>query len=489
MMSSTQKLSVAVDAARGCEAVVSEDVGRLSVSGALCPQAADAWRVAGEDAPDWLTITCRDRDHQEVPITATPADEMLCITVAFKPPSGAAFLFSSEGWNSLLLSEGFDDCREVRLAFIDEGFATLACPILPWRDEAPAASDADAATTSTPRRYVRSHSPALMAPRDVEHWILREHRGASSAVDASWRTRAAEMLVRALPNDLYCEGGVASVILAGQPQRRLKLGFPAPATLKFDELQRAVRWVYLEGNDTEVRHTFLASELAREWREEATFADGLALRLPAALEAAELLYKAHLRSGSKDTLKALADLRKTLSDDVQKLLQQAKDLASSVWRDTAVVVGAAALRLITAASSPPNSAFGWVFLCVALYVGVSYGINRATNDGFIRIMEESRRTWRGKLYGFLDEADYRALAERPLGDALARYRAIRCWTDIIIACLVLLLVLFALVEFSIIDLSLILDRVLGLAWLLAAGALDALNTVSQAIPKIHQAAG
>ncbi|MCE8421645.1 hypothetical protein LZ190_23855, partial [Rhodovulum sulfidophilum] len=143
-----------------------------------------------------------------------------------------------------------------------------------------------------------------MAPLDVEHWVLPEHVGSPVAVDANWKMRATEMLVRTLPNDLYCEGNIASVILAGQPQRRLSLGLPAAAPLNFEELQRAVRWVYLEGKDTEVRHTFLAAELAREWREASTFADGVAARLPAALEAAELLYKAHLRSGSKDILKA-----------------------------------------------------------------------------------------------------------------------------------------------------------------------------------------
>ncbi|CAO4176265.1 hypothetical protein [Methylorubrum aminovorans] len=120
------------------------------------------------------------------------------------------------------------------------------------------------------------------------------------------------MVVRSLPTELYRDGSASRVALAGRPSRRIDLGEAPAGDPAFAVLQRAARWTYLEGTDIEVRHTLLTAELAREWKPERPFGDGLAERLEPALDLASLVYKAHLRSGSKDTLKALADLRKTL---------------------------------------------------------------------------------------------------------------------------------------------------------------------------------
>jgi hypothetical protein len=57
-----------------------------------------------------------------------------------------------------------------------------------------------------------------------------------------------------------------------------------------------------------------------------------------ALESARLLYKAHIRAGGKDTLKSLGDLRKSLTEDTQKILQQSRDLSSALWKDMALVI-------------------------------------------------------------------------------------------------------------------------------------------------------
>jgi maltooligosyltrehalose synthase len=38
------------------------------------------------------------------------------------------------------------------------------------------------------------------------------------------------------------------------------------------------------------------------------------------------------------------------------------------------------------------------------------------------VVEASRAAWRTKLYGFLDDADYEALADGPLAGAMAAYR-------------------------------------------------------------------
>lgn len=79
-------------------------------------------------------------------------------------------------------------------------------------------------------------------------------------------------------------------------------------------LTEAVTWVYLSGFDIEARHRLFSGELARGDRPGQSFADSLAR----GLDSAKIAYEAHVHSASRETLKALADLRKTVIEEAQE---------------------------------------------------------------------------------------------------------------------------------------------------------------------------
>ncbi|MDP3589660.1 MAG: hypothetical protein Q8R54_03885, partial [Methylobacter sp.] len=187
---------------------------------------------------------------------------------------------------------------------------------------------------------------------------------------------------------------------------------------------------------------------ARAWTPNVPFCEGLAERLAGALDSARLIYKAHLRSGSKDIIKALADLRKTLADEVQKLLQQSRDLSSAVWRDVVIAIGVVGVRfaMIGVQANQVNFGFALIYFVVALYIIVSYAITITTNNRFLNIVESSRESWRTKLYAFLDDNDYQTLAENPLSDAVLAYRNTQKQTTSVVQIVVFLLVVVAAVE-------------------------------------------
>lgn len=244
------------------------------------------------------------------------------------------------------------------------------------------------------------------------------------------------------------DGESQKIAIAGQPTRKLNLGKTPPSGSLFSDLQEATSWIYLEGEDIEVRHTFLSSELAREWPADTDFFDALPTKLNIALDSARLLYKAHLRSGSKDTLKSLSDLRKTLSEEVQKLLQQSRELAGSVWRDVAIAIGVLAIRLSLDGVKAKDLTLGFalIYAIVAIYIGSSYAISISTNQNFLRIIEESRRSWRTKLYGFLDDEDYKLLAENPLRDAISAYKSTQATTTAVVIAVTVVLMIAAGIE-------------------------------------------
>lgn len=455
-MSISTRVHAAVEASRGAADLgIGEDPGRLNLSGSLTRAALDAWQVVSDEAPDWLTFSCIDpADDRIQPHDAVEGDRVR-ITVAFAPSLNAPHLFTPEGWRSLLL----DDTRvssstAVRLAFDEGHFRTRAFEVGSWEDAPAAGPDISAQRDGSPRRHVRSQSSGLMAPSKIEPWIVDGDHGRGPAWQA-WVAVSASMIARSLANELYVEDGEERVSLSGQPPRRLELGRFGVADIPFEALQQAAAWVYLEGTDVEVRHTFLSAELAREWPTGRSFSKGLKAKIESSLDSARLLYKAHLRAGSKDTLKALADLRKTLADDVQKLVQQARDLASSVWRDVAVAIGVMAVRFgLDAAKTVPSSfAFSTIYLLVAAYFVASFWLTVTINRRFLASLEESRAAWRTKLYAFLDDDDYRELAGTPLSGAIEDYRITERRTRRVVAVVVLLLIVATLVEAGTIDMS------------------------------------
>lgn len=455
-MSTPRTVHAAVEASRRApDFVVNEDAGRLTVAGTLSRAALAAWQdVADANAP-WLTLDCLDGSDDLVAPREVPDGDRARLTVTYAPRNGAEHLFTPEGWRSLLF-DADRACRvsTVRLAFLGpgEGFRTRGHEVETWGDVPASAPAPEPRSEAGPRRVVRSQSPDLMAPPRIEPYVAVTANVEGMAAPA-WREAAARMIALSLPTELYREGGADRVMLAGQPPRKLALGKAEPDLDGFDAEQTAAAWVYLEGTDVEVRHTFLSAELSREWTAGESFRTGLPKRVDPALDSARLLYKAHLRAGSKDTLKALSDLRKTLSDEVQKLLQQSRDLSAAVWRDVAVAIGVLVVRLAVdgAKGVAGGAGFAWLYAVVAAYVGISYAVSLSTNRKFLGVVERSRSAWRTKLYGFLDDADYKALADEPLAEAMAAYRRAEGRTTAIVVLVVAVMLAASAMEAGWID--------------------------------------
>ncbi len=455
-MSIPRTVHEAVEASRRApDFVVNEDAGRLTVAGTLSREALAAWQAVADANAPWLTLDCFDGSDDVVAPREVQEDDRVRMTLTYTPRQGAEHLFTLEGWRSLLLDSD-RACRAsvVRLAFLGraDGFRTRGHDVEAWTDFPAGASLPDARSEAGPRRVVRSQSPELMAPPRIDPYVAASGKVEGPAAVA-WREAAGRMIALSLPNELYRDGSANMILLAGQPPRRLDLGDAGTGVNGFDAQQAAASWVYLEGADVEVRHTFLSAELSREWTAGESFRTGLPKRVEPALDSARLLYKAHLRAGSKDTLKALSDLRKTLSDEVQKLLQQSRDLSAAVWRDVSVAIGVLVVRLAIdgAKGGAGGAGFAWLYAVVAAYVGISYGVSLSTNRKFLGVVERSRSAWRTKLYGFLDDADYKALADEPLAEALTAYRRAEGRTTAIVAVVVVVMLVASAMEAGWVD--------------------------------------
>ena len=339
--------------------------------------------------------------------------------------------------------------------------------VAPWKKMLPDESESDVPTqtASVTKSIIRCFSTDFLPPDTIAPWILIS---GDTVIDESmrlWESLACRELLKCFVNELFA-AEIKKVGLSGKPPRKIPFGEEHAALPAFDVIQETAKWIFLEGNETELKHTFLSSELAREWPEGVTFCEGIVYRLSPALESARLLYKAHIRTGGKDTLKSLGDLRKSLTEDTQKILQQSRDLSSTLWKDMALVISTLILRYSLEAlkASGPQKVYALAFCALALYIAISYGMSVYINRNALSLLEQNRITWRSKLYGFLDEQDYQELAGLPINTAMWSYRRVERITSAIMLVLVTLLLTAAASEFW--SLSMIMHS--GYTWVMSA---------------------
>ncbi|TKK17845.1 hypothetical protein EcCFBP13530_16005 [Enterobacter cancerogenus] len=473
MTSILEKIGKAINRSRrASDLVITEDrqatTRKLFISGTMDNDALRLWgEVIDADAEN-LRITFVDESRDDIHPTQGVPGQKHFITIISDEIPGILRIFTLEGWRTFLLQD--PRLRQYHLIcalFISESFETQQWKVVPWKQMHPEDSETDvpARTASVTKSIIRCFSTDFLPPDTIAPWLLISGNNMTDEPMKLWASLACRELLKCFVNELF-SAQIKKVGLSGKPPRKIPFGEEYAALPAFDVIQETTRWIFLEGNETELKHTFLSSELAREWPEGVTFCEGIVYRLSPALESARLLYKAHIRTGGKDTLKSLGDLRKSLAEETQKIQQQSRDLSSALWKDMALVISTLVLRYSLEAlkASGPQKVYALAFCALALYIAISYGMSVYINRHALSLLEKNRTTWRSKLYGFLDEQDYRELAGLPVNAAIQSYRRVERITSAIVLILVTLLLTAAAGEFW--SLSMILQS--GYTWVMSA---------------------
>ncbi|HBN0911692.1 TPA: hypothetical protein P7W98_001477 [Escherichia coli] len=473
MTSILEKIGKAIDCSRrASDLVITEDqqttTRKLFISGTMDNDTLQLWGEVTDADSENLRITFVDDSRDDIhPAQGIPGQKHFITIISDEIP-GILRLFTPEGWRTFLLGDpGLRQYRLIYALFVSEAFETQQWKVEPWEKMHPEESGIDVIpqTTSVTKSIIRCFSTDFLPPDTIAPWILVSGDKLTDGPMRLWASLACRELLKYFVNELFA-AEIKKVGLSGKPPRKIPFGEEHAALPAFYVIQETAKWIFLEGNETELKHTFLSSELAREWPEGVTFCEGIVCRLPPALESARLLYKAHIRTGGKDTLKSLGDLRKGLTEDTQKILQQSRDLSSALWKDMALVISTLVLRYSLEAlkESGPQKVYALAFCALALYIAISYGMSVYINRHALSLLEKNRTIWRSKLYGFLDEQDYQELAGFPVKAAIRSYHRVERITSAIVLILVTLLLTAAASEFW--SLSMLLQS--GYTWVMSA---------------------
>jgi hypothetical protein len=391
---------------------------------------------APSDGPTWLDL---DRELREAGIghitfstamrglseAEVPGYLGYIILRVSKPNTETTFYaYTTDGLARLLAEEPVRlAARKILVGEHFEAFSTVKCAFAEWEHRVADEERPEDVETTTPQAIVRSvnsTSATAIVPSRIGPLLLVGEPPRESPTFAMWRAYALSALPLALVNEIRRDPSGTTLVVRGVRRVEIRFGPPArsPNALLCCELA-AARWIY-GGAGAENRHTLFTSELSRAWNDGDDWGAAFSRVEPRVLEAATSAYELLLSGKTNDVLKAQADLRKALLDEVAKITTQTRDLLSSLWRDFAVAVAALVARATIADAAKPGIRL--LLLGVAVFLTYSLWVTVTSSAAFIRLGHDSRRAWNDRLYAFLSGGEFAALATKPIDETEEVYR-------------------------------------------------------------------
>lgn len=364
--------------------------------------AADAWpnTNAADEGGDVAADAIHDEDQQ--------------ITVrAEKPgiPADVEALLTRAGLEAALRRP--DLAGRLWVHGLNNAFETLTVRFAQW-------GDAEAFTPReappSPREVVRVLDNGERFPDDLGRWLLRDPATTIAGRGIQpWRKMAMERVGQALADEIEPDG---KLLFRGPPATRFAPeAEPLVEASALEAIQQAALWMVHNPLEIENRHALLAAEIARAALSGGSVSDLASIARPA-LEGARIAYNFGATQQSRDTLKALSELRKAVSDETAKLAESARTLATAVAGSVLANIGIIVARLSLPATSSwvPTAAIA-LGIVLVIYVGT------ITWSGvhYLKLQQTLRSEWRNRLYRFLDEAEYKRMVTDPVARAERGY--------------------------------------------------------------------
>lgn len=449
-MTSATKIRELVEALLANGGHASETQHRLDVRGQLDQAGIQGWADVQASLPilGVTSLDAIDSLGELVDFAAASSSligDELRIQVHKVHGSTTAFCLTPDGVAAVFSDlEVSSHIKQVWVACNFDPVVTESCRIDPWTcDSAEVPESDDDVRAPDPRRLVKDFIGGRV-PKSVFPYILTSDVGTPSQVYEKWRELAVVRLLHSLVNEIFAADGEKLVVTGTRP-RTVDGMLKAPYSDRlFKAVTEAARWVYASGRDVDTRFALFTYEISREWPDALTAQEGFAERGEHALEAAKTAFRAHVQETSKDTLKSLGDLRKTLSEEVTKVVSQTRDLLGTMWKDFMIAATAFLGRVVLLGTDKPlvNPApLQALLIGTAIFLFFSLCLSLRANAKFMEISEMSRAEWRKKLYGFMNDEDFEKLSDLPLKESTRTYKHMTCWVIVayvvVIGCLIL----------------------------------------------------
>lgn len=355
-----------------------------------------------------LGWSCTSVDCSDMEVTLGDLDdycEPFDVRITKVKPSDELLFISAPGFRGWL--EG-SPSGKVRYAQATVGFETESFVLLAAEDESRGFTAGG--ERRSPRMIVKSVGETPLLTADVRPYILvGENYPWSQQAFGIWLEVALPRLMVALSAEVNHVN--SQIDFAGPPKVTLEgahLGAPGTlGTEAFLSLQSAIKWVYEVDREAETRKKLFGIEFARSVKNRSGAYDAFREGCGDALEGAKIAHQFGLAEVSRDALKSMADLRKSVADETAKITDATRQLSLSIAGAMFYGLGLIAARL-TSVANP-------YLLDAMAIVGLGYvsAIIWITHNS-LEQQEDLRARWRGKFYEFLRTEDYKTMVTEPL---------------------------------------------------------------------------
>lgn len=289
-----------------------------------------------------------------------------------------------------------------------------------------------------PRSFASDFTQANAVPADIRPWLVRASPTQVSEAFSVWQRTATLKLMASLSDRVSAKDGALAYGFTGPPACTVQIADGESAHY-FGRVQEGAAWIFAEGaRDADTRHLLLANEWARTFRRQ-----GLADLGEGALESARGAYSAYVKAGSRETLKALADLRKSIVEETQKISQRAQDLIGAIWKDLAVATVPFVLKVLPDAAKISNNVIaGSLALGAGAFLVFSYAMQLYINHCWFEQAKNAREVWKSALNLVLTKSEVEAFSDAPINTSIDDYKRVRLLVGFLYAALVAILIIF-----------------------------------------------
>lgn len=356
------------------------------------------------------------------------------------------FFFTYSGFIANLSSSEIANSESIHIYEDFFEFSSLTCIFRKWNLKAPTIEKASHADSIDARKIVNDLARSQISANHL-FWIT--HFKNEEKPPLEWLEFSTPKAALLLFSEISSSDTGLTYKLKGN--RNIEFNSIHSKSLSNNEqenIHSALAWIFETSRDAEIRHTLLCQRLSHNSpKSSESWIKFISRTLPHSYSAAKEDYKNHLLIKTGELLKAVTDIRKTVSDETNKIVEKTNTLTSSLLRDASITFLITSLRQTLIAKnliSTQGSAL--ILIATATWLLISISLTGYQNKLFIKSQIRFRRNWSKGLSSLIPEGELNKIAKRPFKEAVNNYRKIKTITNTIYATIIITIISIVIFE-------------------------------------------
>ncbi|MBN8648894.1 MAG: hypothetical protein J0L55_13145 [Caulobacterales bacterium] len=299
--------------------------------------------------------------------------------------------------------------KSIKIARLGFTFATFGCSYSSWNEISTINKKNQ---SKSPRLLVRDLSEPRLVPKNLDYWVITDKSNLNfdDVGFKEWAFVATKNLIVSISTEVDAEN--KRITFKGAQRLITDINNFESSICEvigkdeFFNLQDCVNWVYENERESDLRHQLIASEFSLCAQTSSGIAALIKENTLSVLDAARIAYQIHVSEITKDTIKTLTDLRKSVTDEMAKTNDIMRQFTGGLAGAITVCLG-----LILAKSTNNTPAIITIVVSIVAFTYVL--ILFLSGLQYVLLQRKLRKNWQPRLYRFLPEVEFNEIVIKP----------------------------------------------------------------------------